>query len=121
MVMLGSVSKVDNEFGWLTTQPDAIGGLETQSPYLVVTDADAMYQRAKAASAKMEIEIKNEDYGGRGFSYRDLEGHLWSVGSGGIAAAVIRRRRFAEPDNGGRIVMRAIAKISAPCVRHRTD
>ena len=81
MVMLGSVSKVDNEFGRLTTQPDAIGGLETQSPYLVVTDADAVYQRAKAAGAKMEIEIKNEDYGGRGFSCRDLEGHLWSVGS----------------------------------------
>ena len=83
MVMLGSVSKVDNEFGRLTTQPDAIGGLETQSPYLVVTDADAVYQRAKAAGAKMEIEIKNEDYGGRGFSCRDLEGHLWSVGSYG--------------------------------------
>lgn len=24
------------------------------------------------------IDIKDEDYGGRGFSCRDLEGHLWN-------------------------------------------
>jgi len=28
-----------------------------------------------------EIEIKDEDYEGRGFSCRDLEGHLWNVGT----------------------------------------
>jgi uncharacterized glyoxalase superfamily protein PhnB len=27
------------------------------------------------------LEIKNEDYGGRGFSCRDLEGHLWNFGT----------------------------------------
>ena len=79
MVMLGSVSKADNEFGRLTKQPDEIGGMETQSPYLIVADADAVYRRAKVADAK--IEIKDEDYGGRGFSCRDLEGHLWNVGT----------------------------------------
>ena len=62
MIMLGSVLKVDNEFGRLTTQPDEIGGMETQSPYLVVSDADTVYQRAKAAGAKIEIDIKDEDY-----------------------------------------------------------
>ena len=81
MIMLGSVSKVDNEFGQLIKQPDEIGGTETQSPYLIVSDADLVYQRAKAASAKIEIDIKEEDYGGRGFSCRDLEGHLWNVGT----------------------------------------
>lgn len=81
MVMLGSVSKVDNEFGQLTQQPDEIGGMETQSPYLIVSDADVVYERAKAAGAKIEIDIKAEDYGGRGFSCRDLEGHLWNVGT----------------------------------------
>ncbi|MEO8203297.1 MAG: VOC family protein [Betaproteobacteria bacterium] len=81
MVMLGSVSKAGNEFGRLITQPDEVGGMETQSPYLIVSDADAVYRRAKAAGARIEIEIKDEAYGGRGFTCRDLEGHLWNVGT----------------------------------------
>jgi uncharacterized glyoxalase superfamily protein PhnB len=81
MIMLGSVPRVETEFGALTTQPDAVGGLETQSPYLVVADADAVFQRAKAAGAHIALDIKDEGYGGRGFSCRDLEGHLWSVGT----------------------------------------
>jgi uncharacterized glyoxalase superfamily protein PhnB len=44
-------------------------------------DADAVYVRAKATGAKIVIEIKDEDYGGRGFSCYDLEGHLWSFGT----------------------------------------
>ena len=35
MVMLSSVSKVEKEFSRLTKQPDEIGGMETQSPYLI--------------------------------------------------------------------------------------
>lgn len=81
MVMLGSVPKVENEFGRLTAQPDAIGGMETQSPYLIVEDADLVYQRVRAAGGTIAIEIKDEDYGGRGFSCRDIEGHLWNVGT----------------------------------------
>jgi uncharacterized glyoxalase superfamily protein PhnB len=27
------------------------------------------------------LDIKDEDYGGRGFSCRDLEGHLWNIGT----------------------------------------
>lgn len=81
MIMLGSVPKVETEFGALTTQPDAAGGLETQSPYLIVTDADAVYQRAKAAGAQIALDIKDEDYGGRGFTCRDPEGHLWCIGT----------------------------------------
>ena len=81
MVMLDSVSKTNTEFGRLTQQPDEIGGIETQSPYLIVSDADAVYRRAKTAGAKIEIEIKDQDYGGIDFSCRDLKGHLWSVGT----------------------------------------
>ena len=62
-------------------QPDEIGGAETQTAYVIVKDADAVYSRAKAAGAKIVIDIKNEDYGGRGFSCRDLEGHLWNFGT----------------------------------------
>ena len=79
MIMLGSVA--DTEFGRLMTQPDEIGGAETQSSYVIVADADLVYARAKAANAEIVREIKDEDYGGRLFACRDLEGHLWSIGT----------------------------------------
>ena len=79
MVMLGSV--LESEFGRLMKQPDEIGGAETQTAYVIVSDADAIYARAKAAGATIVMEIKDEDYGGRGFTCRDPEGHLWSFGT----------------------------------------
>ena len=79
MIMLGSVA--DTEFGRLMKQPDEVGGAETQSAYVIVSDADLVYARAKAANAEIVRDIRNEDYGGRGFSCRDLEGHLWSIGT----------------------------------------
>lgn len=82
MVMLGSVRQDDNnEFGRLMKQPDEIGGGQTQSSYMVVNDADAVYASAKAAGARIAMEIKDEDYGGRGFSCFDPEGHLWNFGT----------------------------------------
>ncbi|MBF8178139.1 VOC family protein [Herminiimonas contaminans] len=80
MLMIGSVV-ADSEWGKLIRQPDDIGGDETQSPYLVVADADQVYERALKRDAEIVIDIKFEDYGGRGFSCRDLEGRLWSVGT----------------------------------------
>jgi uncharacterized glyoxalase superfamily protein PhnB len=81
MIMLGSAVEEATEWGKLIKQPDQVGGAETQSAYLVVADADLLYARAKAAGAGIVIDIKDEDYGGRGFSCRDLEGHLWSFGT----------------------------------------
>jgi uncharacterized glyoxalase superfamily protein PhnB len=80
MLMIGSVV-TDSEWGKLIRQPDDIGGDETQSPYLVVADADQVYERALKGGAEIVIDIKFEDYGGRGFSCRDLEGRLWSIGT----------------------------------------
>jgi len=54
---------------------------ETQSSYVIVADADAVYARAKAARAEIVLDIKDEDYGGRGFTCRDLEGRLWTFGT----------------------------------------
>jgi uncharacterized glyoxalase superfamily protein PhnB len=79
MIMLGSV--VDSPFGRLMRQPDEIGGAETQSAYVIVPDADVVYARVKSAKAEIVLDIKDEDYGGRGFSCRDLEGHLWTIGT----------------------------------------
>jgi uncharacterized glyoxalase superfamily protein PhnB len=79
MIMLGSVK--ESEFDRLMKQPDQIGGGETQTPYVIVADADALYARARAAGAEIVLDIKDEDYGGRGFSCRDLEGRLWNFGT----------------------------------------
>lgn len=81
MIMLSSALNEDSAWGRLVTQPNDIGGLETQSPCIVIADADAMYDSAKAHGAKIAIEIKDEAYGGRGFSCYDLEGHLWNFGT----------------------------------------
>jgi len=76
MIMLGSAR--DDEFGHLQQPPSA--GAVTQSPYIVVADIDDHYARAVAAGAKIAIEIKDEDYGGRVYSCRDPQGHLWNFG-----------------------------------------
>lgn len=73
--------KRDTPYGQLVKQPDEIGGCETQTVYLVVSDADAIYEKAKAGGAEIVLGIKDEDYGGRGFTCRDLEGHIWNFGT----------------------------------------
>ena len=79
MMMLGSVR--DNEWGRFIKQPDEIDGAATQSVYLVVPDADVIYERAKNGGAEILIPVRDEEYGGRSFSCRDLEGHLWTIGT----------------------------------------
>jgi uncharacterized glyoxalase superfamily protein PhnB len=79
MIMLGSAA--DDEFGRLQKTPVEVGGVGTQSPYVIVPDADAHYERAKAAGAFIVYDIRDEDYGGRGYSCRDPEGHLWNFGT----------------------------------------
>ena len=78
MIMLGSAR--DDEFGRLVTVPTPRGAV-TQSLYVIVADADAHYARAKAAGAEIVMDIKDEDYGGRGYSVRDPEGHVWTFGT----------------------------------------
>lgn len=49
--------------------------------YLVVTDPDAHYERARAAGAEIVRPLRDEGYGSRGYAVRDPEGHLWSFGT----------------------------------------
>ena len=81
MIMLGSVLAEETDFGRQIKQPDEIGGFETQCPYIVVRDIDALYQQVKAAGAEIVIDIKDQSYGSRDFSCRDLEGRLWNFGT----------------------------------------
>lgn len=80
MVMLGSVTN-GSDYGALIRQPDELGKAETQSPYLCVEDCDAVYQTAKGAGAEIVMDISDQGHGGRAFTCRDPEGHLWSIGT----------------------------------------
>lgn len=81
MIMLGSSTRIDNEYGKLMKQPADIGGASTQSICMVVEDADAVYANAAKAGCEMIMDIRDEDYGGRSFTCRDLEGHIWTFGT----------------------------------------
>jgi uncharacterized glyoxalase superfamily protein PhnB len=78
MIMLGSAG--NDVFDKLQAPPD-YGRPVTQSAYVIVENVDEHYARAKAAGATIVVDIKDEDYGGRAYSARDLEGHLWNFGS----------------------------------------
>lgn len=79
MIMLGTAH--DDAFARFQKVPADVGGVATCSPYIVVTDADAHYARATAAGAEIVYDIKDESYGGRGYSCRDPEGHFWNFGT----------------------------------------
>lgn len=79
MIMLGSAA--DDEFGRLQKPPRDVGGVCTQSAYVVVPDADAHHARAVAAGAKVVMPLEDKDYGGRGYGCLDPEGHLWNFGT----------------------------------------
>jgi uncharacterized glyoxalase superfamily protein PhnB len=79
MVMLGSGN--EGEYQKLLRHPDEIGRHVTQAPYIVVADPDAHYRQAKAAGAEIVLDIVDHDYGGRGYTCRDPEGHVWNFGS----------------------------------------
>src|SRR5580704_788904 len=67
MIMVSSAG--GGMFGKLMKLPEEIGGCDAQSA------------RAKAGGAVMLRDVQDEDYGGRGYTCRDLEGHIWSFGS----------------------------------------
>jgi uncharacterized glyoxalase superfamily protein PhnB len=79
MFMLAAVR--DGTLDRYMKQPDEIGGAETQGCYLMVSDADAHYARAKASGAEIILEIQDDDFGGRSYACRDPEGHIWNFGT----------------------------------------
>jgi len=54
--------------------------------YVVVDDADAAYERAKAAGAEV-TEPVDQDYGSRDVTVTDPDGNRWSLGTYRGAAA----------------------------------
>jgi uncharacterized glyoxalase superfamily protein PhnB len=107
------------ELDRLMKQPDEIGGAETQNCYLVVEDADLHYAKAKAAGAEFVLDLKQYANGGRGFSCRDPEGHIWSFGTYDPwegKSPVKDRRAAGMPLRGNRISALAIAAMAAIAV-----
>jgi uncharacterized glyoxalase superfamily protein PhnB len=56
-------------------------GIGRSSLYLVIEDPDAHHARAVEAGAELARELRDEDYGSRGYTARDPEGNLWSFGT----------------------------------------
>ena len=72
MIMLGSSnSHGGNAYDKAVRPPDELGG----------HDADAHYARSQAAGAEVLMELEDAGHGGRGYSCRDPEGHVWSFGT----------------------------------------
>ena len=49
--------------------------------YMVVEDVGAHYEKAMTAGVEIVFDIQDQEYGGRGYTCKDFEGHLWSFGS----------------------------------------
>ncbi len=79
MMMLGPLTK--GEWSKLIRQPSDLAGAETQCPCVIVKDADVIYRAVKKAGGEILLDIKDEHYGGRSFTCRDLEGHIWNFGT----------------------------------------
>ncbi|MBO0766350.1 MAG: VOC family protein, partial [Hyphomicrobiaceae bacterium] len=79
LIMLAPVG--DSPIERFMKQPEEIGGAETQSCYFVIPDADAHHARAKAAGAEVILPVDDDEFGGRGYTCRDPEGHIWTFGT----------------------------------------
>ncbi|WP_343485906.1 VOC family protein [Allomuricauda sp. d1] len=79
-IMLGTAEN-KSDFGQLTRIPEEVGGHNTQSPYFIVEEIDNHYKNAVTHNAKIVMPIKDEDYGGRGYSCKDPEGYIWNFGT----------------------------------------
>lgn len=79
MIMLGSAA--DGQLDKYIKSPGELRGINTQSAYMVIDNIDEHYIQAKACGAKIILDIKDEEYGGRGYTCQDPQGVIWSFGT----------------------------------------
>ena len=77
-IMIGPVA--DTPFSSVMRQPDEAGGV-TASFFCVVEDPDAHFAKSAAAGFEIVLPLTDQDYGGRDYSVRDPEGHVWTFGT----------------------------------------
>lgn len=51
----------------------------TSGTYLVASDVETLYTKAKASGATITQDLTDQDYGSREFAVADPEGNLWSI------------------------------------------
>ena len=76
ILMLGQ--ERDDSYGALVGDG---AGRRTDSLYVAVDDPDALHARVAASGAKIEMQLRDTDYGSRDFACRDPEGNLWTFGT----------------------------------------
>lgn len=76
-----AVIMVGNEWSADHKSPASIGGKNTQTVHIQITeDIDAHCERARAAGFEIIMEPETQFYGDRTYRCRDPEGHIWTVG-----------------------------------------
>lgn len=68
------------EYGELLRSVEAAGG-PTGGSYVVVDEVDAHHSRAERAGARILFPPREREHGGREYTCRDPEGHLWTFGT----------------------------------------
>jgi uncharacterized glyoxalase superfamily protein PhnB len=116
LLMMGAVR--DTDLDKLMRQPDEVGGVETQSCYIVVDDADAHYARALEAGAEVVLEIKSDGLGRRGYSCRDPQGHIWNFGTynpgrglASTAVTIVASEPAAQPARSSRTMLMSLGGL----------
>jgi uncharacterized glyoxalase superfamily protein PhnB len=81
LFMLGSESNGHEAYTRTMVSLEETGGRETVALCLIVEDCDAVYARAMEAGAAIVDPLREPGHGGKSFACRDVEGHVWWVGS----------------------------------------
>ena len=72
-IMLSSSNRVGNPFSERPTGAASV--------YVVTRFPDGLYERAAEAGAVVFSDLRDQEYGSRGFSVTDPEGNVWSFGT----------------------------------------
>ena len=90
MIMLGSPR--DNAFNRLQSTPKALRGV-SQSPYIVVDDAQAVFDKVALAGGMIVGEMQHDTESGDSFFCYDPEGYLWCIGTYNPWHATVRKQQ----------------------------
>ncbi|HZD53937.1 MAG TPA: VOC family protein [Woeseiaceae bacterium] len=96
VLMIGSEWSEDHR------SPASLGGKNTQSVHIQMKEGiDAHCERARRAGAAILRGPSDQFYGDRGYTARDLEGHVWTFGQ------TVKRLTREEWDRAGGTITRS--------------
>lgn len=81
MIMLGSAVG-EGEYRKWVQPPSQVGDVVSVGLYVVIEgDVDAHCARAREHGAQILLPPTDQDYGGRDYTCRDLQGYVWTFGT----------------------------------------